>query len=128
MHIPRFHIYRSTMFAFSLMVVANTFSFVWLFQGLSKIRIVSIVNIFSKLLILPLIFFFIKTSNDYLLAAYIQSLVYVCSSLLVILILIRNKYITFWSMPNINKILSEIKSAFLFSCQVQHRVFMCFCS
>ena len=58
--IPRFQIYSSTLIAFSLMVAANTFSFVWFFQGLSKIRIVSIVNIFSKLLILPLMFFFHK--------------------------------------------------------------------
>ena len=91
--IHRFAIYSSTMLVLFLMVVGNAFSFVWLFQGLGKIRVISIVNIVSKLLILPLTFLFVKSPSDFQKAALIQSLVYILSSLITISILINKKNI-----------------------------------
>jgi PST family polysaccharide transporter len=50
---------------------------VWLFQGLEKMRYVTIVNIFSKLLFTILIFIVIKKSQDYYLILGLNSLGYI---------------------------------------------------
>ena len=71
--VPRFAVYRHTAFIFFLMVVANAFSFVWYFQGLGKIRFISIANVAAKLLILPLVFWLVKGPDVYLLVELIQS-------------------------------------------------------
>jgi len=110
--IPKFEIYSTTMIILFIMVVANTFSFVWLFQGLGQIRVISIVNSISKLLILPFTFILVKSPEDYNVAAFIQSSVYVFGSLLTILILIKRKYISSWLSIQKLKINEEIKSAF----------------
>jgi O-antigen/teichoic acid export membrane protein len=110
--IPQFKIYSSTMMIMFIMVFANTFSFIWLFQGLGKIRIVSIINTISKLLILPLTFIFVKSAEDYNLAALIQSFTYVLSSIFTIIFLIKNKYITGWFISTKDRIKTELKSAY----------------
>ena len=74
--ISRFQMYSQTMMIMFVMVVGNAFSFVWFFQGIGKIRVVSIINIISKLAILPLTFIFVKVPSDYTKASLILSLVY----------------------------------------------------
>ncbi|MDD3321891.1 MAG: oligosaccharide flippase family protein [Paludibacter sp.] len=110
--IPRFSIYSSTLLILFLMVIANAFSFVWLFQGLGKIRIISIVNIISKLLILPLTFIFVKEPADYQKAAFILSLVYILSSLITCGIVFNNKYIKNWVKTTKKQITEEIKASY----------------
>ncbi len=110
--IPRFQIYSTTLLIMFLMVIANTFSFVWLFQGLGKIKIISMVNIFSKILLLPLTFIFVKTSADYNIAALIQSLVYLLGSFLTLGILMYKKYITNWVSCLKTEIKEELKAAY----------------
>lgn len=79
--IPRFFIYRETLYVMFLMVVGHAFSFVWLLQGLGRIRVISIINTLCKLSVLPLTFVFVHTPADFLVAALIQSMVYLLSSL-----------------------------------------------
>ncbi len=110
--VPKFSVYSSTMMILFLMVIANTFSFVWLFQGIGKIRIVSFVNIFSKLLILPLTFLFVKTPSDFQKAALIQSLVYILGSLITCWIIMKQKYITSIVLSSTKQVFTEIKSSF----------------
>lgn len=110
--IPRFSIYSSTMIILFLMVIANVFSFVWFFQGIGKIRIISIINIISKLLILPLTFIFVKTSDDYLTAALIQSFTYILSSIITCIVIVRTKAITQWIKTTKQHILNEIKASY----------------
>lgn len=110
--IPQFRVYSSTLLILFLMVVGNTFSFVWLFQGLGKIRILSFVNIISKLLILPLTFFLVRTKNDYLLAAVIQSSVYILGAIITCTIIFRNKYVSHWFKSTSNLILDEVKASY----------------
>ena len=110
--IPRFKIYSTTLLIMFLMVVANTFSFVWLFQGLGKIRIISIINIISKFLILPLTFIFVKSSNDYNVAALIQSFVYILGSVITLGVLLYIKIITNWFTIIKNEIKEELKVAY----------------
>lgn len=110
--VPRFAVYRATAFIFFLMVVGNTFSFVWYFQGLGRIRDVSIVNVISKLLILPLVFFIVKQPDDFLKAALIQSGVYVFSALLICGLLLARHMVPAWQMPEKRQVADEIHSAF----------------
>jgi O-antigen/teichoic acid export membrane protein len=110
--VPQFHIYRSTMFIFFIMVVGNTFSFVWYFQGLGKIRFVSIINVVSKMLILPLTFILVKSPDDFGIAAFIQAGVFIASSLISIGVLKYHKDFPLWLSPTKNKILAEIKSSY----------------
>jgi len=110
--IPRFKIYSSTMLVMFLMVVANTFSFIWLFQGLGKIRIISFVNIISKALLLPLTFVLVKGPNDYLLAAAIQSAVYVLGAIITGVILVRSNYISNWFKTTFREIKIEISASY----------------
>lgn len=110
--IPRFAIYSSTMLVLFLMVVANTFSFIWLFQGLGKIRVISFVNIISKLTILPLTFILVKRENDYLMAASIQSGVYVFGAIITCVILYRNKYISNWVHTTAHNVKVELRASY----------------
>jgi len=91
--IPKLSIYRGATYVMSLMVVANTFSFIWLFQGLGKIRWVSIINTVAKISILPLVFIFVKYPDDYLIAAVIQSSVYVCASVVTIIVILNKHWV-----------------------------------
>lgn len=110
--IPRFSIYSSTLLVLFFIVVGNTFSFVWLFQGMGQIRIVSIINTFSKLMILPLTFWLVKSGDDYLIAAVVQSSVYLVGSLITILVLIKRRYITRWITVTFDEIKKEISDAY----------------
>lgn len=84
--IPRFAPYRIVSSIMFIMVIGQTFSFVWLFQGLDKIRLVSIVNTVCKLLILPLVFVLVKSEEDVKIAAFIQSGVYLMSGIVMIIL------------------------------------------
>lgn len=110
--VPRFAVYSTTMLVLFLLVIGNTFSFVWFFQGIGKIRIISIVNIFSKILILPLTFVFVKHPSDVNIAAAIQSVVYILSSAITVYIIVKNKYIKKWFWVSISQIMTEIKASF----------------
>ena len=110
--IPKFHMYSQIMLIMFIMVIGNTFSFVWLFQGLGKIRTVSIINIISKLSILPLTFVFVKNPSDFTKAGLIQSLVYILGSLLTIFFLINGKFISGKFEIKKEKIINELKLAY----------------
>lgn len=75
--IPRLHVYRKVMQIMWLMVVGNAFSMFWLFQGMGKIRFVSMVNAVTKIAILPLTFLLVKTEADVTMAAWIQVLAFI---------------------------------------------------
>lgn len=110
--VPRFTVYRSTMLIMFLMVISNTFSFVWLFQGLGKIRVVTIINTISKLLILPITFLLVKSADDYLTAAFIQSMVYVAGSVITIFLLLKKRYVTKWIKYSKDKAIFALKDSY----------------
>jgi len=109
--IPRFHVYQTTINVLSIMLIANTFSFIWFFQGIEKIKVLSIINIISKLTIFPLTFIFVKTGDDYLKAAAILSLVYLFGAIISVAWIFKNNFIQFIKV-SINDILTELKDSF----------------
>lgn len=109
--IPQFAIYRSTMFVLFFMVIANAFFYLFLFQGLGKIRLVSIINTIAKLSIFPLYFIFVKSPDDYLIAAFLQAFVFVIATLICLIIVHKQKLASFVSVT-INDITCELKESF----------------
>lgn len=89
--VPQFEVYRSTMIIFFGIVIANAFSFFWLFQGLGKIRVISIINTVIKFLIYPLTFFLVRSSADFYIAAFLQTFVVVLTTLVTIVYIRYNQ-------------------------------------
>ena len=64
-----------------LMVLGTVFFPLWWFQGLNKMRQMSLINAASKVLSYPLIFLFVKSSTDYNSAIIIQSMSFLLASI-----------------------------------------------
>ncbi len=109
--IPQFAIYRTTMMVMFIMVVGQTFLFVFLFQGLGEIRWVSILNGIAKLSILPITFLLVKSPDDYILAALLQGLVSVVAAILSLILIYRRGWVTFVKFSLVN-IFIELKESF----------------
>lgn len=124
-------IYLFVVFSFSSLLVyrwgiltasISVFGFVlfpnWLFQGLDKMKNLSIINFASKFLTYPLFFFLIKDKNDHIMAIFIQSLSFLVAGIISVVVIFRekrfrqfsNKIITISNMKNE---ISESKSIFL---------------
>ena len=82
--LPAYSAYQSIVWITWLMVVGNTFSMFWLFQGLGKIRWVAVINAVMKLLILPFTFVLVKTHADVQVAAWIQVAVFLGAGLVAV--------------------------------------------
>lgn len=93
MSIGRFEVYRPTMLILFLMTVANAYFFIWFFQGIGKIKLISIINVISKLLIFPFTFIYVKGPDDVLAAAYILSLVYLLGTLINIVLVVKGRMV-----------------------------------
>ena len=109
--VPQFAIYRQVMFVMFLVVVGNAFIFVWLFQGLGQIRFIAIFNAIAKLSILPLTFVFVKSSDDYLIAAFLQASVSIFVMLISIAYVIKKKWVKITSFVGKN-VISDLKESF----------------
>lgn len=90
----------------------------WLFQGLDKMKTLSIINFASKFLTYPLFFFFIKDKNDHISAIFIQSMSFVIAGLISIIVIFREKRFIkldrdIITVSNIKYEISESKNIFL---------------
>ncbi|AHF97097.1 transporter [Desulfurella acetivorans A63] len=96
-------------FYFSLLVLIGQMLFpVWLFQGLEKMKYITLINIFIKLIFTLCIFVFIKQEKDYLYVPLINSLGFLIGGLIAFYIAIKqfNISLTF-SFENIKHQLLE---------------------
>lgn len=55
--VPSIHKYKYVIYATLPMAVGSAFTFMWFFQGMGMVRLFSILNTCSKILLLPLVFF-----------------------------------------------------------------------
>ena len=109
--VPTFQTYSKAIYATLPMLVGSAFTFMWFFQGIGRIRMFSVLNTVSKLALLPLIFVFVKTSDDYVLAACLQALVFVSTALFSNLYLVRCKLVD-WHLPKWQQVRREIAVSF----------------
>lgn len=99
--------YRLAILCFIPFVIANTYTFFWLFQGLGKVRIISMINTICKMGILPLTFILVKSHDDVYLAILIQSSVYV------MVCIVSNIYVWHYKLVHFRRVsLINIKEEF----------------
>ncbi|MEB7713075.1 flippase [Kluyvera cryocrescens] len=89
------------------MVIGSIIYPIWFFQGLEKMRLVTICTVTSRLLIIPFIFVYVREPSDILNAALIQSLVYLVAGIMA-LIIIKRKGLVNEHCFNVNEIIKCI--------------------
>ena len=80
--IKDFQAYQTAIWATWPMTAGSALTYMFLFQGIGKIRIFSIINTISKVICLPLIFILVKHEGDYIKAAFLQSIVFVFAAII----------------------------------------------
>lgn len=109
--VPTFQLYSKAILATWPMVVGNTFTFMWLFQGIGKVRMFSVMNTLSKIIVLPLIFIFVKQTDDYVLAALLQALVFV-STAVISNVYLYQRHLVKWIAPTCKEARVELSESF----------------
>ena len=70
---PQLELYRKGVFIAFISLIGSVFFPIWLFQGLNRMRTLSIINALSKLLTYPFLFILVTHETDYIAAIVIQS-------------------------------------------------------
>ena len=109
--VPTFQLYSKAILATWPMVLGNTFTFMWFFQGIGKVRMFSVMNTVSKVVVLPLIFIFVKQDFDFVLAALLQAFVYVSTAIISNAYLYK-KHLVKWASPTRNGVREELNESF----------------
>jgi PST family polysaccharide transporter len=91
--VPRFHSDRAVFFA-SFGIVVGTMLFPqWFFQGIEKMYWISMVNLTANLIFTLGIYFLVRRSSDYLIAAMIQAAGKVVAGILGLIILFSTEHV-----------------------------------
>lgn len=77
------------------LVLGTTLTLSWFYQGIGKIRIVALITSVCRILVLPLIFIFVKTEMDYNIAALVQALVYLLAGFIAIWVIQQMRLVSF---------------------------------
>lgn len=105
-----FIIYKKAVWLTFPMAIGSAYSCMWFFQGIGKIKIYSILNTLSKVILLPLLLYFVKSPSDYVWASLLQALVFVFTAIVSSSYIIKSRWVT-WQSPNFNAIKSEMKES-----------------
>ena len=79
--IPAYQPYFKATLCTLPMAVGSAFTFMWMFQGVGRVRHIAIINTLSKFILLPLIFIFVHSEADSALAAFLQASVYLLTAI-----------------------------------------------
>lgn len=109
--VPAVSLYASAVWATFPMAVGSVFSCMWFFQGVGKVRIYSVMNTVSKLILLPLVFVFVKSPDDYVWAALLQSLVFVSTAIVTLVYIWRNGMVG-WCKPCWRGMCEEMRQSY----------------
>jgi PST family polysaccharide transporter len=106
--IPRFRQdFLLYLFSFG-MVVGNVFVPVWFFQGMEKMKFITLANLSAKTLFLCGIFIFIRRKEDYLYVPLMNSLGFVAAGLMSLVIIFKNFKVRF-KIPQLTEIIRALK-------------------
>lgn len=86
--------------AMYISVIGNVIFPIWFFQGIQEMRYITLINILSRVIVLILNFLFVKTSDDYIIAAFFQSITIFIAGIFSFIILIK-KYKYVFILPNV---------------------------
>lgn len=106
--IPRFRSdYLVYLFSFGI-VVGNVLFPVWFFQGMERMKYITILNFISKVIFTICIFIVIRKSSDYLYVPLLNSLGYIIAGLLSLKIVFKNFYVVFLKL-SLNSYIKQLK-------------------
>ncbi|MFA5125796.1 MAG: flippase [archaeon] len=106
--VPKFR-QEYLLFLFSFMYVLGALFFpTWLFQGMEKMKYITIINVLIKLIFIIPIFIFIQTKSDYILVPIINSLSFLICGLVGFLVAIKIFKINFL-VPSKTEIIYQFK-------------------
>ena len=93
-----------------LLVVGNTLFPQWFFQGMEKMKYITILNLASKLIFTIAVFLFIKEKSDYLFQPLLTSLGYILGGVLSLFLIKRNWGVRL-SLLSIKGVIQVLKSS-----------------
>lgn len=102
---------EKTSYFFSLGIIfGDIFIPVWFFQGMEKMRFLTIINLVSKGIFTVLVFFVIRKPGDYPLILLLNSLGYILAGI-VSMIIIRYSFKVRFLIPNVKDICSQLSNS-----------------
>lgn len=96
-----------------LLVIGNALFPIWFFQGIQKMRYITIVNIIARLISVTGIFIFVRSEDDIVIAALFQAMVPMVAAIASWFIIIKS-YREMCVCPNICNIRTSIKNGWTF--------------
>lgn len=93
-----------------IIVIGSSIFPSWLFQGLEKMKYITILNLISKFIITILIFLLIKNSDDYLLYAFLNSFGYIIIGVISQIIIFKKLGIKICKV-SLNDIVEQLKDS-----------------
>jgi PST family polysaccharide transporter len=95
------------------MVVGHAIFPVWFFQGIEKMKFVTLINILAKIIFTLLIFIVIRSESDYYLVPAFNSLGYIVAGVLGLLISLRHTNLSKPAFGVMKKLITDSTSLFL---------------
>lgn len=109
--VPKFHNELKLFYLTFFTVIGNALYPIWYFQGIEHMKYVTFLKIISQSIFLILIFIFIKSPDDYLYVAVLNSTGYMIAGILSIIIACKRFSLKI-RLPEINGIKRELKQSF----------------
>ncbi len=108
--VKEFYAIKEVIYIFFSTVIGLAIVPIWFFQGVERVKLVTIINVTIRILILPLTFIFVKKPGDYYISAIIQSACIVISGIISFCFVFRYYPIKLYRF-NIKSILIEVKES-----------------
>ena len=108
--LPPIEQYAATIHAMFPMLAGQSITLTWFYQSIGKIRVIAFFTALSRVLILPLIFVVVKTPDDYIKAALVQSCSVLGSGLISMIYLVATGRFHFrWT--SVSEVIGELKES-----------------
>lgn len=89
--VPFFEVYRMAILTSFVSLLGTVLFPIWWFQGLNKMKSLSLINAISKLCTYPFLFFCVTESSDYVSAVFIQSSSFLVAGVISVFFILFNK-------------------------------------
>lgn len=109
--VPKFSIHKDIVFLSTGVLVGNVLFPDWFFQGIEKMKFITIINASVKILFTILIFVFIKNKHDFWIYPLLQSLGYIVSGIIALGVVLFHYKIKFYLVKK-KKIIQTIRENF----------------
>lgn len=110
---PKYSPYMIVFVVNYLQVIGNVLFPVWFYQGIEKMKYITIINVISKVLSAVSIFIFVNDASDYVLAVFLQALGFLLSGVCAFFIAIFHFSVKPIFKMNIRSIMDEMKESWM---------------